>query len=97
MLTGNVPWLVTISSHFVAQFNDAVLVRFDVRQMEGHISVEFVEEWDSIANQSRHNRITNFVREAKTKAFAGDHTAPNKPDRLKPASQALIHELRKIA
>ncbi len=63
-------------THLVAKLHDAVLVGFDLRQMEGHIFVELVEEGDSIANQNRQDRITNFVRQPATKAFAGDYTAP---------------------
>ena len=50
-----------MSSHLVTKLHHAVLIAFDLRQMEGDISVEFLEEWDSIANQDRQDRITNFV------------------------------------
>jgi hypothetical protein len=57
-------------SHLVTKLHYAVLVGFDLRQMEGYISVELLEEWDSIANQDRQDRITYFVRQPETKAFA---------------------------
>lgn len=65
--------------------------------MEGDISVELLEEWNSIANQDRQDRITDFVRETETKSFASDDTAPNKPDGTELGPQVPIHELRKIA
>jgi type IV secretory pathway component VirB8 len=65
--------------------------------MEGDISVELLEEWDSIANQDRQDRITNFVCQPETQTFAGDYAAPNKPDGTEPVPQVPIHELRKVA
>src|SRR5215831_13917880 len=50
-----------LSSHLVKKLHHAALVGFDLRQMEGDVSVEFLEEWDPIANQDRQDRITNFV------------------------------------
>ena len=57
-------------SHLITKLHYAVLVGFDLRQMEVYISVELLEEWDSIANQDRQDRITYFVRQPETKAFA---------------------------
>jgi hypothetical protein len=57
-------------SHLITKLHYAVPVGFDLRQMEGYISVELLEEWDSIANQDRQDRITYFVRQPETKAFA---------------------------
>jgi hypothetical protein len=65
--------------------------------MEIDVSVEFFEEPYPVANQDRQDRITNFVGQPETKAFAGNCTASNKPDGTKRAPQAPIHELRKIA
>ena len=65
--------------------------------MEGYISVELLEEWDSIANQDRQDRITYFDRQPETKAFALDYTAPNKLDGTDRGPNAPIHELRDIA
>jgi hypothetical protein len=57
-------------SHLITKLHHAVLVGFDLRQMEGYISIEVFEEWDSISNQDRQDRITYFVRQPETKAFA---------------------------
>src|ERR1019366_7123523 len=92
-----VPGLAATSSHLVTKRHHAVLVGFDLRQMEGDVSVELVEEWDSFTDQDRHDRIANFVGQSETKAFGGDHAASNKPDGSKLGPQALIHELREIA
>src|SRR5258705_4307146 len=86
-----------MSSHLVTKLHHAALVGFDLRQMEGDVSVELLEEWDPITNQDREDRITNFVGEPETKAFTGDYTASNKPDATKRGSQPPIHELREIA
>ena len=61
-----------LSSHLVTKLHHAALVGFDLRQMEGDVSVEFLEEWDPITNQDRQDRITNFVGQPETKAFGGD-------------------------
>jgi len=37
------------------------LIGFDLRQMEGDVSGELLEERYPIANQDRQDRITNFV------------------------------------
>ena len=50
-----------LSSHLVTKLHHAALVGFDLRQMEGDVSVELLEEWDPITNQDRQDRITNFV------------------------------------
>ena len=50
-----------LSSHVVTKLHHAALVGFDLRQMEGDVSVESLEEWDPITNQDRQDRITNFV------------------------------------
>jgi len=86
-----------MSSHLVTKIHHAALVGFDLRQMEGDVSVEPLEEWEPITNQDRQDRISNFVGEPETKAFGGDHTASNKPDGTECGPQAPIHELRKIA
>ena len=49
------------SSHLVMKRDRAALVGFDLRQVEGDVSVELLEEWDPITNQDRQDRITNFV------------------------------------
>jgi hypothetical protein len=48
-------------SHLVTKRDRAALVGFDLRQVEGDVSVELLEEWDPITNQDRQDRITNFV------------------------------------
>ena len=64
---GDLLWLrrgrgaVRASSHLVTKLHHAALVGFDLRQMEGDVSVELLEEWDPITNQDRQDRITNFV------------------------------------
>src|SRR5688572_19954042 len=50
-----------LSSHLVTKLDHAALVGFDLREMEGDVSVELLEEWDPITNQDRQDRITNFV------------------------------------
>ncbi len=86
-----------MSSHLVTKLHHAALVGFDLREMEGDVSVEIREEWDPITNYDRHDRITNFVGQPETKAFAGDHAASNKPDPTVRGAQAPIYELREIA
>ena len=53
--------VVATSSHLVTKLHHAALVGFDLREMEGGVSVELLEEWDPITNQDRQDRITNFV------------------------------------
>ncbi len=86
-----------MSSHLVTKLHHAALIGFDLRQMEGDVSVQLFEEPYPIANQDRQDRITNFVGQPETKAFAGNHTAPNKPDGTERGPQVPIHQLRKIA
>src|SRR2546423_3520472 len=86
-----------MSSHLVTKLHHAALIGFNLRQMEGDVSVELLEERDPIANQDRQDRIANFVGQPETKAFAGNYTASNKPDATEPGAQAPIHKLRKIA
>src|SRR2546425_8075357 len=50
-----------MSPHFVTKLHHTALVGFDLRQMEGDVSVELLEEWDPIADQDRQDRIANFV------------------------------------
>src|SRR5262249_55552365 len=83
--------------HLVTKIDHAALVGFDLRQMEGDVTVELLEEWDPITNQDREDRITHFVGESKTKAFAGHYTASNKPDGSECGPQAPVHGLREIA
>ncbi|KAF5408822.1 MAG: hypothetical protein Udaeo2_09870 [Candidatus Udaeobacter sp.] len=61
LLGGGVPWLATRSSHLVTKLDHAALIGFDLREMEGDVSVELLEERSPIANQDRQDRITNFV------------------------------------
>ena len=44
LLGGGIPWLATISSHLVTKLHGAALISFDLRQMEGDVSVELLEE-----------------------------------------------------
>src|SRR5262249_25123620 len=89
--------LAAKSSHFVTKLHHAALVGLDLREMEGDIAVELVEEWYPVANQDRQDRIANFVRQPEAKAFAANYTAPHKPDATECGQQAPLHELRKIA
>jgi hypothetical protein len=50
-----------MSSHLVTKIHHAALVGFDLRQMEGDVSVEPLEEWEPITNLDRQDRISNFV------------------------------------
>ena len=61
LLLGGAPCLAAISSHLVMKPHHAALVGFDLRQVEGDVSVELLEEWDPITNQDRQDRIANFV------------------------------------
>jgi hypothetical protein len=84
------------SSDLVMKLHHAALVGFDLRQMEGDVSVELFEEPYPIADQDRQDRITNFVGKPETKAFAGNDAASNKPDGTERRPQAPIYELREI-
>ena len=64
-----------MSSHLVTKLHRAALIGLDLRQMEGDVSFQLLEESYPIANQDRQDRITNFVGEPETKAFAGSYTA----------------------
>jgi hypothetical protein len=61
LLLDDVSLLATTASHLVTKRHHAALVGFDLRQMEGDVSVELLEELDPIANQDWQDRITNFV------------------------------------
>src|SRR6266702_5662418 len=65
-LGGMAASLDTISPHLVAKRHHAVPICFDLRQMEGNISVEPLEERDAIANQDRQNRVAHFVGQSET-------------------------------
>jgi hypothetical protein len=54
-------WSIPRSSHLVTKLHYTALVGFDLRQMEGDVSVEILEEWDPTTNQDRQDRIANFV------------------------------------
>src|SRR5260370_6729746 len=60
-LGGGVPWLATMSPHFVTKLHHAAFIGLDLRQIESDFSVELLEELYPIANQDRQDRITNFV------------------------------------
>ena len=42
-----------LSSHLVTKLHHAALIRFDLRQMQGDVSVELVEEWDPLTDHDR--------------------------------------------
>src|ERR1043166_9786667 len=86
-----------MSLHLVTKLHHAALVGFDLRQMEGDVLVELLEEWDPITYQDRQDRITNFVGQPETQAFGGDDTAANKPDGTERGPQPPVDELREIA
>jgi hypothetical protein len=86
-----------MSPHLVTELHHAAPVGFDLRQMEGDVSVELLEEWDSITNQDRQDRIPNFVGQPETKALDGDCTAANKPDGTECGPQAPIYRESIIA
>ena len=85
------------SSHFVTKRDCPALVGFDFRQMKVDVFVEFFKEPYPVANQDRHDRITNFVGQPETKALAGNCATSDKPDGTERAPQAPIHELDEIA
>ena len=58
---GSGPWLAAVFSHLVTKRHRAALVGLDLRQVEGDVSVELLEEPYPITNQDRQNRIANFV------------------------------------
>src|SRR5262245_14111856 len=94
--SGSLHGLAAMSFHLVTKFHHAALVGFDLCEMQGNISVELLEEWDSITNQDRQDRIANFVGQPETKAFAGNCSTSDEPDAPKHGPQAPIHKLRKI-
>jgi len=65
--------------------------------MKGDVSVELPEERNPVTDQNRQDRITNFVGQPETKAFARDDTTSDKPDAAERRPEAPIHELREIA
>ena len=84
-LLGGIPRLA-MSPHLVTKPHHAVLIGFDLGQMEGDVSVELLKERYPIANQYGQDRITNFVGQPETEAFAGNYTTSNEPDRGIPAN-----------
>src|SRR5262249_17420026 len=86
-----------MSSYLVTKLYHAALGGFDLRQVEGDVSVELLEERDSITDQDRQNRITNFVGQPATKALRGDCRPSDNPDGTEPGPQAPVHKLRQIA
>jgi hypothetical protein len=86
-----------MSSHLVTKPHHAAFIGFDLRQMEEDVSVELLKKRYSIANQDRQDRITNFIGQPETEAFARNYTTSNKPDGTKRGPQVSIHELHKIA
>jgi hypothetical protein len=84
------------SSNLVAKPHDAALKGFDLSQMEGDISVKLVGEWNPATNHDGQHRVTNFIGQPKAKAFAGNETAPDKPDATEGWPQTSVHELGKI-
>src|SRR5215213_10869140 len=84
-------------SHLVAKLHRPALVGFHFCQMESDVPVEFLEELYPIADQDRENRVTNFVGQPATKAFARHHAASHKPDAPERRTQPSVHELGKIA
>jgi len=53
LLGGGSSWLATMSSHLITKLHHAALIGFNLRQMEGDVSVEPLEERYPIANQDR--------------------------------------------
>jgi hypothetical protein len=90
------PWFAAGFPHLVTQRHHAALIPFDLRQMEGDISVELFEEGDSVADQDRQDRITNFVGEPETEALARNHTSSYEPNIIECGPQAPIHELLEV-
>ena len=83
--------------NLVSKLHHAALVGFDLREMQGDVSVELFEKWDPITDQDRQDRIAKFVGQPETDAFCGDYTSSGKPDGLEPGPQAAIHEVGEIA
>src|SRR6516165_6304998 len=86
-----------MSSHLVPEFHHAAPVGLDLRQVEGDVPVELLEEWDPLADQDRQDRVANLVGQPETKALGGNHTAPDNPDGTEPGPEAPVHEPREIA
>src|SRR6266545_7375263 len=86
-----------MSAHLVAKFHHTALVGFDLRQVEGDVLVERLEEGDPIADQDRQDRIANLVGQPEAKAFTADDAPSSEPDAAEPGPQPPIHELREIA
>jgi hypothetical protein len=49
------------SLQLVTKLNHTALVGVHLCQMEGDVSIEFLEEPDPITNQNRQDRIANFI------------------------------------
>src|SRR5215510_11656736 len=96
-LSGGIPRIAGVFSHLVAKLHCTALVGLHFHQMECDVPLDLLEEWDSITNQDRKDRIAHFVGEPETKAFGRDRAASNKPNAVERGSQVLIHELRKVA
>src|SRR4051812_42847077 len=88
--------VLLVLSHFVAKVDDSVLVGFDFQQMERNILFDFIEEWNSVANQDWNDRVTKLVGQSEAKAFGGNVAASNKPDGLERRPQAIGDECREI-
>src|SRR4051812_31300911 len=86
-----------LCSHMIVKLDHAVAICFHVSEMKRDVLVDLVEEWDSVTNKDRHDRIANFIRKPDTKAFRRKCPASNKPDALKRGSQSLIHKLCEVA
>jgi hypothetical protein len=60
-VVGGMSLLVTLTTHFVTQFNHTALVGFDLGEMECNVFVESFEERDSITNEDRQDRIRHLI------------------------------------
>lgn len=84
-------------SHLVMQFNHAVPVSLDSCEVEGDVSIERREEWDSVTDRNRQDRITNLVGQAATKALTADHSAADEPDAPERGTETRVNERSEIA
>jgi hypothetical protein len=97
VLSGGIARVVAIASHLVTQLNDTTLVGIDLSKMKSDVSIDAIEEWDSLADQDRQDRIAHLVRQSQTKTVSGDYTTTNKPNTPEPGSQTVVHQAREIA
>jgi hypothetical protein len=80
---GRALWPSIPLSYFIAEPNHPALVSLDLRQMQGNIAIDAIEELDAVTNQYRKYRVAHFVGQSKAQALTGDGAATDDPDTTK--------------